>query len=91
MNAKTKAVIDRIKHIEEAITKGREYLESGTHANWQGFRAFFSAKTRNGQALPPHRDWVTNVFLPRKVRALRDAEEVLRALELKEGEAAGDD
>jgi hypothetical protein len=27
MNRKEKAVLDRIKHLEEAIAKGREYLE----------------------------------------------------------------
>jgi hypothetical protein len=91
MNAKTKSVIERIKRIEEAIIKGREYLESGAHANWRGFRPLFNAKVRNGKAMPPHRDWVKNVFLPRKERALRYAEKVLRALERKVGERAGDE
>ena len=91
MNAETKAVIERIERIEEAITKGREYLENGTHANWRGFRPLFTAKVRNGNAMPPHRDWVKNVFLPRKERALRYAEKVLRTLERKEGERAGDE
>lgn len=90
MNTETKAVIERIKRIEEAITKGREYLESGTHANWRGFRPLFNTKVRNGEAMPPHRDWVKNVFLPRKEKALRYAEKVLRTLERKEGERAAD-
>jgi hypothetical protein len=29
MNSKEKSVLDRIKHLEEAIAKGREYLETG--------------------------------------------------------------
>jgi hypothetical protein len=33
MNSKKKAILDRIKHLEEAIAKGREYLESGSHAH----------------------------------------------------------
>lgn len=37
MNSKTKAVLDRIKRLEEAITKAQEYLESGKHADWRGF------------------------------------------------------
>jgi hypothetical protein len=80
MNAK-KTVLERIKRFEEAITKGREYLESGKHANWQGFRPLFNAKVRSGKAVPPHKDWVKNVFLPRTERALRHAEKVLLRLE----------
>ena len=38
MNSKKKAILDRINHFEDAITKGREYLESGEHAQWHGFR-----------------------------------------------------
>ena len=62
MNPKKKAVLDRIKRLEEAITKGREYLESGKHAQWRGFRPLFDAKVRDGKILPPHKDWVKNVF-----------------------------
>ena len=80
MNAKKKAVLDRIKHLEEAIAKGREYLESGAHADWRGFRPMFAAKTRDGKKLPPHQNWVRNVFLPRRERALRYAEKVLERL-----------
>ena len=35
MNPKTKAILDRIKRLEEAIAKGHEYLESGKHADWR--------------------------------------------------------
>lgn len=88
MNAEMKAVIERIERIEEAITKGCEYLENGTHADWRGFRPLFTTKIRNGNVMPPHRDWVRNVFIPRKERALRYTEKVLRTLERKEGERA---
>ena len=81
MDSKKKAVLDRIKHIEEAITKGREYLESGKHAHWSGFRPLFYNKVRDGKILPPHKDWVKNVFLPRKERALTKAEKVLEKLD----------
>ena len=64
MNPETKAILDRIKNLEEAIAKGRDYLESGAHADWNGFRPLFVAKMRDGKALPPHKDWVKNVFLP---------------------------
>jgi hypothetical protein len=32
MSPDQKAVLDRIKHIEDAILKGNEYLASGKHA-----------------------------------------------------------
>ncbi len=81
MNPKRKAVLERIKHIEEAITKGHEYLQTGEHAHWHGFRPLFSDKVRDGKALPPHKDWVKNVFLPNRERALRRAQKILENLE----------
>ena len=80
MNSKKKAVLDRIKHLEEAISKGREYLETGEHAHWHGFRPLFAAKIVEGKKSPPHKDWVKNVFLPRRERALRKAQAVLDKL-----------
>jgi uncharacterized protein YqcC (DUF446 family) len=80
MNAKRKAVVDRIESIEAAIRKANEYLESGMHAHWSGFRPLFDPKLRDGKELPPHKDWVKNVFLPRMEKALCQAEKVLARL-----------
>ena len=80
MNSKKKAILDRIKHLEEAIAKGREYLESGSHAHWHGFRPLFASKVRDGKTLPPHKDWVKNVFLPTQEKALRYALKTLDKL-----------
>lgn len=80
MNAKRKAISDRIEHLEDSILYGREYLASGKHAHWHGFRALFNAKVRNGRVLPPHKDWVANVFLPRREKALEDAYRLLEKL-----------
>ncbi|WP_165221738.1 DUF1839 family protein [Aquisphaera insulae] len=77
MNPKERAILERINTLEEAITRGREYLESGAHADWHGFRPVFVPKTRDGKPVPPHRDWVRNVFLPAREKALRDAERLL--------------
>src|SRR5947209_3675346 len=44
MNAKRKAVLDRIESLEKAISKAREYLETGKHAHWSGFRPLFDRK-----------------------------------------------
>ena len=82
MDSKKKAILDRIKHLEDAIAKGREYLESGKHAHWHGFRPLFVDKVGDGKTLPPHKDWVKNVFLPRHERALMKAEKALEKTDL---------
>ena len=80
MNSKKKAVLDRIKHIEDAIAKGQDYLENGKHAHWHGFRPLFVEKVKDGKILPPHKDWIRNVFLPNCERALKKAQEKLDKL-----------
>ena len=86
MNAKKKAVLERIESFEQAIGRAREYLESGQHAHWSGFRPLFVHKQNDGKELPPHKDWVKNVFLPNKEKALRRAEKTVEQLE--KGEAS---
>jgi hypothetical protein len=49
MIAKKKSILDRIAHIEDAIAKGREYLENGEHAHWHGFRPLFDRNVRDGR------------------------------------------
>ena len=78
---KKKDILDRIRSIEEALERGRAYLENGAHADWQGFRALFSPKLEDGKELPPHKDWVKNVFLPRKERELKQAEAALERID----------
>jgi hypothetical protein len=80
MNSKKKAILDSIKHLEDSIAKGREYLESGKHAHWHGFQPWFVDKVRDGKISPPHKDWIRNVFLPRTERALRKAQDTLDKL-----------
>ena len=77
MNSNRNAVLDRIKHLEDALAKGRAYLKSGEHAQWHGFRALFHNKQKEGEPLPPHPEWVKNFFLPSRERALRRAEKAL--------------
>ena len=84
MNSKKKAILNRIKNIEDAITKGKEYLESGKHADWQGFRPLFVEKVRDEKALPPHKDWVKNVYLPSDEKALDTAYKQLDKVNAKE-------
>jgi hypothetical protein len=80
MNAKQKAMLERIRRLEDEIAKGREYRETGAHAQWQGFRALFAVKAKDGIALPPHPDWVRKVFLPLRERALKEAENAMERL-----------
>jgi hypothetical protein len=80
MNAKTKAVADRIESLEQAIRIATEYLENGKHADWQGFRPLFNRKVKDGKELPPHRDWVKNVYLPHVEKALARTEKLLQRL-----------
>jgi hypothetical protein len=67
-------MLGRIERLEAEIAKGREYLANGRHANWHGFRPLFKDKLKDGKALPPHQDWVKNVFLPAREQALRKAQ-----------------
>ena len=83
MDLKKKAIMVRIKNLEEEIAKGCEYLESGKHAEWTRFRPWFTRKVRDGKVLPPHREWVKNVFIPRAQRALRKAEKLLEGIKEK--------
>jgi hypothetical protein len=88
MNPKEKAVLDRIKELEDAITKCHEYLETGTHADWSGFRPLFADKTRDGDVLPPHKDWVKSSFLPHIEKALKNAHRILEKLTQKRQDMA---
>ena len=84
IDEKRKSVLARIESLEQAIRKGTEYLENGTHADWHGFRPLFIDKVKDGKMLPPHRVWVKHVFLPRRQRALARAERILDRLVQKD-------
>ena len=81
MTAKKKDLLERIRSCEDAIRRADEYLESGRHANWAGFRPIVADKKREGKSVPPHKDWVRNVYRPRMERALTRAEKLLEQLE----------
>jgi hypothetical protein len=76
MSSKEKAILDRIKHLEDAIAKGREFLKTGKAGDWHGFRPLFVGWS------PPHKDWVKNVFLPRHEKLLIRAHKALERLTL---------
>ena len=80
---KIKDVLERIEALENAIEKAHEYLETGAHTDWHRFRPLFVDKIRDGEVLPPHKDWVRNVFIPRHERAIKRLEKRLDSLERK--------
>jgi len=80
MKSKEKTILDRIKCLEDAIFKGREYLETGAHAHWHGFKPIFAEKVKDGKILPPHKDWVKNVFVPSHEKALMENQKILEKL-----------
>lgn len=76
-----KSILERIKSLEKDILMARGYLETGENAHWHGFRPLFREKTEAGKVLPPHKDWVKNVFLPSRESALIKAEKLLDRFE----------
>jgi len=81
MKSNRKDILERIDRPKEALSKAHEYLETGAHADWHGFRAMFSPKIRDGKLAPPHKSWVKNVYIPNREKALRRAEDLLEKLE----------
>ena len=81
VTGKRKSIEARIGRIEAAITVANDYLETGEHADWHGFRPWFVGKFKDGKPCPPHNDWVKNVFLRGCRRQLADANRALKRLE----------
>ena len=79
---KKEDILNRIKSIEDDLTKAQEFLDTGAHAHWHGFRALFKKKLIDGKVAPPHKDWVKNVFIPSRQRALVKAEKLLDRFEM---------
>jgi hypothetical protein len=73
-------ILQRIQRINEALRRAAEYLATGEHSDWYAFRPLFGdAKKR-----PPHRDWIRNVFIPRREKGLERCEKMLAAIDAKE-------
>ena len=81
MDLKKKDIVERIRRHEDALTKAHEYLETGAHADWHGFRALFAQKIKDGRVAPPHKDWIRNVFIPSCEKAIHKAERKLDQFE----------
>ncbi|MEO0481506.1 MAG: hypothetical protein AAF196_18705 [Planctomycetota bacterium] len=79
-SVKEGGVLARIGSIEADLAKAREYLASGRHADWHGFRALFEQKHREDRELPPYKDSARNVFVRRLESDLSKAERALERL-----------
>jgi len=79
--AKIKIMLNRIKNFEIELIKAHEYLESGKHAHWGQFSPLFVEKFKEGKKVPPHKDWVKNVFIPRVEKNLALARKNLEKLD----------
>ena len=65
--------------LEEALKHADTYLATGQNAHWDGFRPLFAPRPEK----LPHRDWVANVYKPRRCAALRHCENALETLNRK--------
>ena len=74
---KKKDITERVKSLEADIVKAQEYLETGEHSNWHKFQPLFKEKLKDGKLMPPHKDWVKNVFIPNLEKSLSEAEKLL--------------
>jgi hypothetical protein len=81
VTGKRKSIEARIDRIEAAIKLANDYLETGEHADWHGFRPLFVKKFKDGKPCRPHKDWVKNVFLRNRRRQSADAKRALERLE----------
>ena len=81
MDLKRKVILKRIQRHEDALTRAKEFLETGAHADWHGFRALFAQKFKDSRVAPPHRDWIKNVFIPNCEKAIHKAERKLDQFE----------
>ena len=74
---KRRDIVERAKRLEDDIARAREYLETGEHSSWNKFQPLFKRKVKDGKLVPPHKDWVKNVFIPGLEKALSEAEKLL--------------
>ncbi len=78
---KKKDILERINRIEADLIKAHEFLDTGAHTDWHKFHAIFTRKMVGGEIAPSHKDWVRNVFIPSRQRALKKSERLLERFE----------
>ena len=78
---KKRSIENRIRRLEAGIKLANQYLETGEHADWAGFRPLFWYKWKGDEICPPHKDWVKNVVIKRLEREITKANKALKRLE----------
>lgn len=77
----------KIRWCEEQLDLAYRYLETDEGSDLRIFRPLFSNKLNvSGNVLPPHKDWVKNVFIRRRENAILRLQKLLRRLEEMEHE-----
>jgi len=74
---KKRDIAERVRQLEADMLKAHEYLKTSEHSSWHKFQPLFNQKLSDGKAIPPHKDWVRNVFIPNLEKALNEAEKQL--------------
>ena len=82
IEAKRRAIENRIRGLERQRQMAEEYLETGAHADRLPQPLFVQKLDENGKPLPPHKDWVKNVILKKWIpRRLAECNKALKRLE----------
>ena len=72
-------IVESIEKHATAVEMAQQYLATGDHAHWHGFRPLFGGARDRA----PHPDWVAHVFLRRRSGSLAFYEKLLERLERK--------
>ncbi|MDT0594419.1 hypothetical protein [Glaciecola petra] len=78
---KIKEIERRLEKLQNYLLIAKGYLNDGSNAEWHGFRAFYSPREKNGKIEPPNKDWITNVFIPSKLKQIAKSEDQIESLE----------
>ena len=79
---KATSVMGKIKWCEDQLKLAYRYLDTDEGSDLRIFRPLFTKKLdASGNALPPHKDWVKNVFIRRREKAIVRLQKRLRRLE----------
>jgi len=81
IDRKREGIERRIRRLEATVKLANEYLDTGAHADWGGFRPLFVDKWKDGKPCPPHKDWVRNVFIKRCERLIGESMKALKRLD----------
>lgn len=72
----------KIRWCEHQLKLAYRYLDTDQGSDLHIFRPLFDKKLdASGKALPPHKDWVKNVFIRRREKAIVRLHQLLRRID----------